>query len=194
MTTMTIPTPDQTTTPAVQRPACSPGSVVALTTTITQDRVEGDVDILAVTEAVELTDSPRGLGRLIPGALHDSERTMLNDELAAYTSRYPRGAVVLERLIARGAGEIVHLEARLIPLARGRARRPRGVARRQRPRTRRRNGLRVRRRTAKRLGRRPRPPAGARVFPRRHRPPHGNPRRLTATPDLPAATLAAAAC
>jgi hypothetical protein len=117
MTTMTIPTPKQTTTPAVQRPTSSPGSFVALTTTITQDRVDSDVDILAVSQAVELTDSPRGLGWLVPGALHDSERTMLNDELAAYTSRYPRGAVVLERLIDRGAGEIVHLEARLVPLA-----------------------------------------------------------------------------
>lgn len=115
MTTMTIPTP--TTTPAVQRPTSSPGSVVALTTTITQDRVDSDVDILAVSQAVELTDSPRGLGWLAPGELDDGERTMLNDELAAYTSRYPRGAVVLERLIDRGAGEIVHLEARLVPLA-----------------------------------------------------------------------------
>ncbi len=114
MTTMTMPTP--TTTPAAGRSASTPGSVVALTTTITQDRVGRDVAILSIGNAVELTDSPRGLGWLAPGALHDSERTMLNDELAAYTSRYPRGAVVLERLIDRGAGEIVHLEARMVPL------------------------------------------------------------------------------
>jgi hypothetical protein len=117
MNTLTIPNPTHAPTPAAQRDASSPGSVVALATTITQDRVDGEVDILAISQSVELTDSPRGVGWLVPGELDDSERVMLNDELAAYTSRYARGAVVLERLIDRGAGEIVHLEARLVPLA-----------------------------------------------------------------------------
>jgi hypothetical protein len=110
MTTITTPAP------APASSAVLPGSVACLHTTFTADQPDGQVAILTEQRTLTLTDSPRGLGWTAPGELLDSERELINDELAAYVSRHGRGPVVLERMLDRGEGILVHVEARSLPL------------------------------------------------------------------------------
>jgi hypothetical protein len=100
----------------IERPISSPGYIATLATTTTQDRPDGGIDNLDLSTSVELTDSPHGLGRRLPGQLTHGERTLLGDELFAYPSRQARGTVVLERMFDRGDGLLAHFEARIIPL------------------------------------------------------------------------------
>jgi hypothetical protein len=110
MTTITAPAP------ASSPLAAMPGSVACLHTTFTADQPDGQVAILTEQRTLTLTDSPRGLGSIAPGELVDSERELINDELAAYVSREGRGPVVLERMLDRGEGILIHLEARVMTL------------------------------------------------------------------------------
>jgi hypothetical protein len=118
MTTITmpapVPAPAAEPTPAAA--AAVPSSVASLHTMFTADQPDGQVAILTEQRALTLTDSPRGLGSHAPGDLLESERELINDELAAYISRYDRGPVVLERMLDRGEGILVHVEARVMPL------------------------------------------------------------------------------
>lgn len=115
MTPLTIPAPAPK---SVQARALLPltdplaGDHVALmATTITQDRPGQDVAIVETAGDIELTSGPRGIAWLLPGSLSEAEREMLGDELRGYVTREQPGPVVLERLIDRGAGRIVHIEA-----------------------------------------------------------------------------------
>lgn len=111
-----------TANPTLTAPAEDPadvhcGSIASLHTTFTADEPDGRVAILTEQRALILTDSPRGLGSLAPGDLLDAERDLLNDELAAYVSQHRRGPVVLERMLDRGEGILIHFEVRVMPLA-----------------------------------------------------------------------------
>jgi hypothetical protein len=118
MTTMTMTTPAAKSVQAtVAITPASPESVVTLHTTITQDRAGQDVAIIQSARAIELTSGPRPLAWLMPGSLTDAERELLGDELRNYVSREQPATVVLERMIDRGAGEIAHIEAVVIPLS-----------------------------------------------------------------------------
>ncbi len=93
-----------------------PGCVVTLCTTITQDQGGRDVEILDEARSVKLADSPRGLGAVLPGDLEPAERRTVAEELAAFVTREPRGAFVLERLLLNGDGRAIHVEARVLPV------------------------------------------------------------------------------